>query len=115
MKKQYQGFMGQDLALYCYVESSVPFTVTWSHGNTPLSNPTNYVKNVNSSLWVNSGAGNEFTCTARNIAGVSSQTTTVSFSSKYISLLFIALKFIPTSKLTFSFTSKRLLFLNIAP
>ncbi|XP_065067753.1 hemicentin-1-like isoform X2 [Rhopilema esculentum] len=80
MKKQYRGFMGQDLALYCYVESSVPFTVTWSHGNTPLSNPTNYVKNVNSSLWVNSGAGSEFTCTARNIAGVSSQTTTVSFN-----------------------------------
>ncbi len=80
MKDKYTAYTGQDLVLHCYVESSVPFTVTWSKDELPLDSPTKYIKSVNSSLWIPPnafGGSNKFTCTARNIAGVASTTTIV--------------------------------------
>ena len=87
MKSRYQAFAGQDLVLFCYVDSIVPFTVTWSRGDTPLDNPTKYIKSVNSSLWIPPNAfsaNDKFTCSARNIAGVTSKTTVISVSGKFI-------------------------------
>ncbi len=80
MKEHYDGFMGQDLVLYCYVSSSVAFSITWSRDGVPLDNPTKYVQSVNTSLWIPPnafGGTNKFTCSAKNVAGVASKTTTV--------------------------------------
>ena len=85
MKSEYQGYANQDLVLYCFVDSAVPFTVTWSNGDNPLDSPTNYVKSVNSSLWITPkafSAGDKYTCSARNIAGVTSKTTRVTVKGK---------------------------------
>ena len=86
MKDRYIAYTGQDLVLHCYVESSVPFTVTWSKDKLPLDSPTQYIKSVNSSLWIPPkafGGSNKFTCTARNIAGVASTTTTVNVKGMF--------------------------------
>eukprot|EP00794_Sanderia_malayensis_P015668 gene15668-17248_t len=80
MREEYHTFMGQDIVLHCYVSSSVPFTITWNRDGAPLDNPTKYIKSVNSSLWVppNAFSGtNNFTCEAKNVAGIASKTTTV--------------------------------------
>ena len=86
MKSRYHAFSGQDLVLFCYVDSTVPFTVTWSRGDTPLGDATKHIKSVNSSLWIPPNAfspNDKFTCSARNIAGVTRKTTVVSVSSKF--------------------------------
>ena len=87
MKPRYQAFTGQELLLlFCYVDSIVPFTVTWSSGDTPLDKPTKYIKSVNSSLWIPLSAfssNDNFTCSARNIAGVTSKTTVVSIAGRF--------------------------------
>ena len=86
MKEKYSAFMGQDLTLYCYVKSAVPFSVTWSKDGIPLDSPTKYIKSVNSSLWIPPnafGGSNQFTCLAKNVAGVQSRTTNVEVNGNF--------------------------------